>query len=239
MAAQIARSMREFRLTLLLVFSVASVFGQVTPPADAYRLPKHFLSISPLNLLLAQQAGITYEFRPGRFGFALGTGYMYRNNSTWSDFFYAGPVPQGQLGYYAGVYAIPQVNFYFKPKMLPEGAVLFYVGLRGVYRHMSVDSVGYVPWKYSEDAETYSCYKMVDRVNIYAAYVNVGMKVLRRHFFFDLSVGYGFLSLYHDMYIASHQIRNHVGPVYSPPKHEKFFDQHQAFNFNLSFGGVF
>jgi len=231
--------MRKFKLTFLLVYCSSVICGQINKSASSYHLPKHYFSINPLNLYLAQQAGFTYEFKPGMFGFALGTGYMYRNNSTWSDYFIVGPVYKGQLGYYSGVYAIPQLNFYVKPKMFGQGAAMFYVALRGVYRYMSVDSIGYVPWSYDEGFETYKCYKMVDRVDIYGAFVNIGMKVLHRHFFFDVSFGYGLLSTYHDMFISSYEIRNHIGPVYNPPKHEEYFDRHQAFNINLSFGGVF
>jgi hypothetical protein len=231
--------MRNFKLIILLVFCSTVIFGQNNKSGSSYHLPKHYFSINPLNLCLAQQAGITYEFKPGMFGFALGTGYMYRNNSTWSDFFIVGPVYKGQLGYYSGVYVIPQLKFYFKPKMFEKGATMFYVGLRGVYRYMTVDSIGYVPWSYSEDYETYGCNKMVDKVNIYGAFVNLGMKVLHHHFFFDISIGYGFLNTNHDMFISSFEIKNHIGPIYSPPKHEVFIDQHQAFNINLSFGGAF
>jgi hypothetical protein len=215
------------------------MYGQDIDSSSSYRLSKHYFSINPLNLCLAQQAGITYEFKPGMFGFALGIGYMYRNNSTWSDFLIIGPHNEGKLGYYSGVYVIPQLNFYFKPKISEKGARMFYVALRGVYRYMTVDSIGYVPWSYSEYYETYGCNKMADRVNIYGAFINLGMKVMRHHFFFDISLGYGILSTYHDMYISSQEIKNHIGPVYSPPKHEVDIDQHQALNINLSFGAVF
>ncbi len=232
--------MRKIKLIILLIFCSTIIHGQDNKSSTSYHLPKHYLSINPLNLCLAQQAGITYEFKPGRFGFALGTGYMYRNNSTWSDYLIVGPNnTKGKLGYYSGVYVIPQLNFYFKPKMYEKGATMFYVALRGVYRYMTVDSIGYVPWYKSTGAETYECNKMVDKANIYGAFANLGMKVLRHHFFFDLSIGCGFLSIYHDMYISSQEFKNYIGPVYSPPKHEVFSTQYPAFNINLSLGGVF
>jgi len=232
--------MRNIRLIILLIFCSTVIHGQDNKSSTSYHPPKHYFSINPLNLCLAQQAGITYEFKPGMFGFALGTGYMYRNNSTWSDYLIVGPKNiEGKLGYYSGVYVIPQLNFYFKPKKYEKGATMFYVALRGVYRYMTVDSIGFVPWFYSEHDETYGCNKMVDKVNIYGAFINLGMKVLRHHFFFDMSIGYGILGTYHDIFISSEEIMNHIGPVYSPPKHELFSDQHPAFNINLSFGGVF
>jgi hypothetical protein len=232
--------MRNIRLIILLVSYSTVIHGQDKDSSASYHLPKHYFSINPLNICLAQQAGITYEFMPGMFGFAVGTGYMYRNNTTWSDYFIVGPRnSEGKLGYYSGVYVIPQLNYYFKQTTFENGAKVFYVALRGVYRYMSVDSIGYVPWSYSEDFETYGCNKMVDRVNIYGAFLNLGMKFVHNHFLLDWSFGVGYLGLVHDMYISSHEISNHIGPVYSPPKHEVYKDQHPAFNVNLSIGGVF
>jgi hypothetical protein len=233
--------LRNIKLIILLILCSTVIHGQDNKSSTSYHLPKHYLSINPLNLCLAQQAGITYEFKPGMFGFALGTGYMYRNNSTWSDYLIVGPNnnTKGKLGFYSGVYVIPQLNFYFKPKMYRKGVTLFYVAIKGVYRYMTVDSIGYVPWDYSENSETYLCQKMVDNVNIYGAFLNGGMKVLHNHFFFDLGFGFGFLGTYHNMFISSQEIKNHIGPVYNPPKHEVFSEQHPAFNISLSLGGVF
>ena len=63
---------------ILLVFS-APLFGlgQTSDKPVAPRFPKHYISVNPLNILLFQQAGITYEFKPGRLGYGINFGVAF------------------------------------------------------------------------------------------------------------------------------------------------------------------
>jgi hypothetical protein len=63
---------------ILLLFS-APLFGlgQTSDKPVAPRFPKHYISVNPLNILLFQQAGITYEFKPGRLGYGINFGVAF------------------------------------------------------------------------------------------------------------------------------------------------------------------
>jgi len=93
------------------------VYAQKPDTASKDRLPHHYISVNPLNILFFQQVGITYEYKPGKLGFGITAGYIYPNKKEYSNWFIAGPVKYGSLGYYSGFFLVPQVNVYLsKPK---------------------------------------------------------------------------------------------------------------------------
>lgn len=231
--------MRTLFLPVLFALGSLSSTGQHHDSVSQLRLPRHFISANPVNLLLCQQAGITYEFKPGWFGFGVSAGYMYANNWNASYYFIIGPIDYGALGYYSGMYVIPQLNFYFAKKVSGEKAWLFYASLRGVYRKMSVGSKNYIPWLNDYTGEVRDYQKMDDKVDIHAAFLNVGMKFVHRHFFLDMNGGYGLLDVYHDMTVYG--VSTHPGPgrLYTTPLHDTYYNWHMAVNFNFNVGVAF
>jgi hypothetical protein len=226
---------------VFIFFSLASFssFGQNNDSIPLQRVPKHFISINPINLILCQQAGIAYEFKLGRFGFGLSTGYMYANNWNYSYYCIEGPVDYGALGYYSGIYFIPQLSFYFLTKRSINDVFMLYASLRGVYRYMTVDSLNYIPWLNDFQREKGDYQKMEDKVDIRAVFVNIGFKVVHHHFFFDMTCGYGILDVYHDMIVYG--VSSHQGPgvLLDVPYHDSYYNWHMAVNFNFTLGIAF
>ncbi len=233
------KNLRNLILSILFALGSISSQGQGRDSLSLQRVPKHFLSVNPLTLSW-QQAGVTYEFKPGWFGLAVSTGYMYANNWNPSYFFVNGPVEHGSLGYYSGVYVIPQLNFYFATIKSREHAVMFYAALRGVYRFMTVGSKNYIPWdcQFLTDEEV-TYLKMDDKVNIRAAYVNIGMKFVHDHFFMDVNGGYGILDVHHVMTVYGYSTHPGPGGLYPVPLHDTYYDWHMAVNVNFNLGFAF
>jgi len=201
---------------------------------------RHNISINPLNIVLFQQIGVTYEYRPGRFGFGITPGYIYPNKQEYSNFFIAGPTNYGSLGWYSGWFVVPQVNLYLtRQKYSDEGGVL-YLAAKIVYKNMHVDTNSVTVWEYHGDG--YSYYrKMSDKVNMYGGFLDVGYRYFLDHFFFDLNFGPGILWLSHDMIVYTESYGTSSAPMHylSPPLVTKYRQLTPAINFTLSLGVAF
>jgi len=213
------------------------IYGQQAEYPSQEHLPRHYLSLNPLNILFFQQAGLTYEYKPGRLGIGITAGYIYPNRKEYSNWFIAGPVEYGSLGYYSGFFLVPQVNAYLtKPKKTGNTA-LVYLSLKGVYKYMTVDSTESYAWDTHSDDYYWVYRKQVDRVNIFGFFVDFGIKYVWKHFFFDVNIGPGMMYVNHNLVIAG-QTSGHPSDVSNihPPRSEKFNEQHLTLNFSLNLG---
>ncbi|MGA2822727.1 MAG: hypothetical protein ABSE72_04305 [Bacteroidales bacterium] len=216
------------------------IYGQETEIPPKVHLPRHFISLNPLNILLFQQAGITYEYKAGTLGFGITTGYIYPNKKEYSNWFIAGPIEYGSLGFYSGVFIVPQLNVYLTKPKNPKKAGLVYVAFKGVYKYMTIDSTNSYAWDTRSDDYYWIYRKMVDRVNILGAFIDFGFKFVRDNFFFDLNIGPGMLFVNHNMIIAGQTFTrpSQVSNV-KPPRSETFNEKHFTINFTLNFGVAF
>jgi hypothetical protein len=204
------------------------------------RLPKNYISVNPLNIILFQQAGITYEYKPGVLGYEITTGYIYPNKKEYSNYFIAGPTNYGSLGYYSGFFVVPQVNVYLtKPNYSDEGGVV-YLSLKMVYKYMHIDSTSSSAW-FSEGDSYYLYRKMIDKVNIYGGFIDFGYRYFLSHFFIDLNFGVGSMWVNHKMIIAGEKLGTSPYPMIyiNPLRREELHKNHVSINFTLNFGFAF
>jgi hypothetical protein len=228
---------RRALLTALTILAASLSFGQNQPDSGNIKFPKHYISVNPLNILLFQQAGISYEYKPGMVGYGLTAGYIYPNHKEYSNYFIAGPTSAGSLGDYSGFFVVPQVNIYFNKPKYSGHANLIYMALKPVYKFMQIDSTQQTAWSHPDDYYVYR--KMNDRVNIYGGFVDFGYKCYIRHFFFDLTFGLGVLAVDHNMTISAEWISSSCpGNYYHPPKEESSLESHFTINFTLTLGGA-
>lgn len=231
------------RVITILVFLISAPLlglGQTGDKPVASQFPKHYISVNPLNILLFQQAGITYEYKPGRMGYGITTGYIYPNNKTYSNYFIAGPTSYGSLGDYSGFFVVPQVNVYLtKPKKQNHGG-LVYLAVKVVYKYMHIDSTKSTAWENKGDGY-YIYRKMNDKVNIYGGFIDFGYKLVLHHFFFDLNLGVGATLINHKMIISGEHFGLGREPMYylNPPHQDEIHQNPVTVNFTLNFGVAF
>ena len=192
-------------------------------------------------MLFIQQAGITYEFKPGMFGIGMTGGYIYPNRSEYSNYFLAGPTDYSSLGYYSGCFVEPQVNCYFFQKAKEGRTRLLYIALKGIYKYLTVDSTQKIAW-YSQGGSsdgntTYR--KMDDRMNVYGAFVDFGFRLTGPLFFFDLNIGPGIMHLQHDMVIYGEAYGQSQVYYVNPPQQEVLEETHVTVNFSVNLGICF
>jgi hypothetical protein len=228
-------------LLFVIGFSTWSMFahGQDTVTLSKAHLPKHYISFNPLNIIFFQQAGLTYEYKPGILGYGITAGYIYPNNEEYSNWFIAGPVGYGSLGYYSGFFFVPQLNIYLTTPKTPNKAGLVYMSLKGVYKHMYIDSTASYAWDTGSDDYYWVYRKMVDQVNIYGAFLDFGFKFVRGPFFFDLNIGPGVMFVNHNMVIAGETYglgyHSNVSNLH-PPKNVTSNELNFTINFVLNIG---
>lgn len=222
-------------VTLVFLIPVISS-GQSSDNDDSFRVPRHYIGLNPLNILFFQQAGLTYEFKTGRFGAAVTAGYIYANHKEYSNYFIAGPTLSGSLGDYSGWFAVPQFNFYLNKPKRPNCANLFYLSLKGVYKHMEIDSTQSTAWSNEGDGY-YLMRKMNDNVSIYGGFLGAGYRYVRQYFFFDFNLGFGVLAVDHDMLVSAQWINYHGIPYYfHPPRTETLHESNFTVNFAFTLG---
>jgi len=225
------------KLTSILIFLLSFpvlLCGQNEQNKKEEHFPRHYLSINPLNMIAFQQIGLTYEYKPGIVGVALSGGYIYPNNAAYSNWFIAGPIEYGSLGYYSGYFLTPQVNVYLNKPKNNKQANLFYLSLKGVYKNMNIDTTTQAVWENLGDG--YLIYrKMNDEVNIYSGFIDFGYKFVTHRFFFEINSGMGFTRVIHHMYTVAKGF-SHNMEYYNPPKTGTFIETQPAFNFTINLG---
>jgi hypothetical protein len=214
--------------------------GQYDYEPDYITLPKHYISVNPLNMWLFQQIGITYEYKPGAVGYGIYTGYIYPNKKDYSNYFIAGPTLYGSLGDYSGIFIEPQLNVYLTKPRNTDQTGQVYLAFKGVYKYMHIDSAIHTAW--INEGDGYYIYrKMNDKVNIFGAFVDFGFKYYFHHFFFDINIGPGMMFVNHQMTISGESMgsnSNYVHPV-NPPRYEELHQKSWTINFTLTLGGAF
>jgi hypothetical protein len=226
---------------VILLFAVpVFVHGQNVSTEKAAHLPKHYISVNPLNMILFQQLGISYEFKPGLMGYGVTAGYIYANHKDYSNYFIAGPTNYASLGDYRGFFIVPQVNVYLRQPEDPTEGGLIYLSAKMVYKHMQIDSSYTTAWK--NEGDSYYVYrKMNDNVNIYGVFLDFGYRYVLSHFFFDLNFGVGNMWVNHDMLISGEHTGYYSGTMryYHPPKQDELHESHVTINFTLNLGAAF
>ena len=229
-------------IIFLAAFTLCShdLNAQKSDTASKDHLPALHISVNPLNILFFQQAGITYEFKPGRFGFGITAGYIYPNNKEYSNWFIAGPVKYGSLGYYSGFFLVPQVNVYLSKPKKTSNTPLVYLSGKVVYKYMTIDSIHSYAWYTYTSGDYYWTYrKQVDRVNIIGGFAIFGLKYVWKYFFFDINIGPGIMFVNHNLVIAGETYGlNHHSDISNvhPPRSETLNEIHGTIHFSLNLG---
>jgi len=232
--------MRTLLLLILFLTPPLLTFSQTIDEQKAIRSPQHYISVNPLNMLLFQQLGVTYEYRPGMAGFGISAGYIYPNHKTYSNYFIAGPTDVASLGDYSGLFLMPQVNLYVRNPRNPKHGGSIYLSLKMVYKYMHLDST-YATAFYNEGDGYYDYRRMNDNVNIYGVFADFGYKYVFNHFFFDLNCGFGSMWLNHKMIIHGQTTGMYADPMYylDPPVDEELHQNHVSANFSFTLGAAF
>jgi len=230
--------MRTILISFLFVVSSSCLYGQKKDSTYKHAVSKHYFSINPLNVLFIQQAGITYEFKPGMFGFGLTGGYIYPNRQEYSNYFIAGPTDYSSLGYYSGSFIEPQLNFYFIKKEREGKAKFLYIAIKAIYKYMTVDSSERIVW-YTQGGSSNgnsTNKKMDDKLNIYGAFIDFGFKLVGQFFFFDLNIGPGIIHLNHNM--ITYGVSYGQSPIFyvNQPQQEVLVETHVTLNFAMNVG---
>ena len=233
--------MKRILYTLIIIIYSSFIYGQNSDTTSKQHFPQHYISINPLNFLLFQQEGLTYEYKTNRLGYAISTGYFFANKLNYSRFFITGTTERGPYEFYSGFYATPQINLYFSKPMNNKKATLCYISLKGVYKGLKVDSTEYHIWTHGSGDASYFYRKQVDRCRIAGAFLDFGVKCVKNHFVFDFNIGYGILSSFHRMVVAGEGYRiiySNISNV-NPPRHEWFKEDHRTLNISFNFGYAF
>ncbi len=232
--------MKPHPLLTLILLVPSLLFGQHDQDNKEKKPPRHFISVNPLNILLFQQAGISYEYKPTWLGFGITTGFIYPNYKTYSNYFIAGPTNLGSLGDYSGVFAVPQVNLYFNKPRHPDHGSLGYVAVKFVYKYMHIDTTKITAWTNEGDGY-YDYRKMNDKVNVYGGFLDIGYKYFNGHFFLEFSFGPGLMGVNHNMIVYGSSVGSNPYSVHylDSPKNEHWDELHYTINFSINLGFTF
>jgi len=227
----------QFIIVLFVICLPAFLFGQ-TNEKQAVHYHKNYLSINPLNSIFFQQVGFTYERRIGGVGLGITPGYIYPNNKDYSNWFIAGPVSYGSLGYYSGYFVVPHVNIYLNKAKITKPKGQIFISIKLVYKNLKIDSTKLTVWENYGDG--YAAYrKMNDQVNIYGGFVEFGFRYVFNHFYMESNFGIGVLSTNHDMLIIGKGTHPSQIETVNPPIQEKKREITPTINFTMNFGIAF
>ena len=188
-------------------------------------------------MIAFQQLGMTYEYKPGIVGIALSGGYIYPNNASYSNWFIAGPIEYGSLGYYSGYFLTPQVNVYLNKPKNSEQANLFYLSLKAVYKNMHIDTTSQSVWENKGDG--YEIFRVMnDKAKISGGFVGLGYKYFKHGFFLDANFGFGFTEVKHQMYIVAEGVYSYYY-YFDPPETEEFIEKQFTVNIAINLGYAF
>jgi hypothetical protein len=223
---------------ILLILCLPTIlFSQVNEKQDVTYY-KNYLSVNPLNIIFFQQVGITYERKINGIGIGITPGYIYPNNKEYSNWFLAGPITYGSLGYYSGYFVVPHMNIYLnKPKNVKQNGQIF-ISIKMVYKNIKIDSTKITVWENYGDG--YASYrKMNDNVNIYGGFVDFGFRYIINRFYIESNLGMGFLWTNHDMLIVGKGINPSKIESVNPPLHATKKKFAPTINFTLNIGIAF
>lgn len=239
--------MRKILIFLILTFNSLFIFGQQRDSTFNKQIPQHYFSIYPLNYLV-QQAGITYEYKPGRCGYAITPGFIYPVNvgsgtrGSLTRFFIAGPSSYGAYENYLGFFIAPQINYYLSKNKINKNGNLHYLSFKIMYKHLKLDTTGIDCWD-DGSSDDYAIFrKQIDRCNILGAFILFGKKHYYKHLFNDMYFGLGLLDVRHKLIVAGeysgYEIAYTSNPAsnINPPKKEVFNQIIPTITFGINFG---
>jgi len=242
-AAFINRIMKRLIIVFLITIQTSLIFGQRPDSTSKDHFPRQYISINPINTLVLQQAGITYEYRPSFLGFGLSVGGIYPNSINFSRFFMAATSQHGAFEYYHGYFAEPQINIYLSRLKFVENSDLYYLSFKGIYKYLQVDSSKFHIWESDTGGDDYWLYrKQLDKVNVKGLFFEFGYKHIEQHFFIDFNIGPGILVQHHNIVIAGQGTHDIIGSNPSnirPPKHETLIQGAITVNISFNIGYAF
>lgn len=198
-----------------------------------------YVSVNPVNMMFFQQIGITYEYQFEKFGLGVSPGYIYANNKEYSNWFIAGPVTYGSLGYYTGYYIIPHLTIRILRSKITNKDIQTFLSLKVVYRNLKIDSTQTTVWyNYGDGYAQHR--KMDDNVDVYGGFVGFGFRYLINRFFIESNFGAGALRTRHDMVIYGKgaPYPSDIEPV-NPPLNAVKVELNPTINFSVNIGFVF
>ncbi len=226
---------RLFILTFVIISSIIN--GQKPDSLSINHWPHHFITINPLNSALFHQTGITYEYKSPRFGFGISSGYIYSGKSNFSRLFIAGTTEHGALEHYSGFFIIPQINIYLTEIKSTKKTTVCYLGFKGVYKKLQIDSTDYYIWDKSAPQYYWKYRKQVDKLNISGTFIVFGFKHISKHFLFDFNLGPGMLDFNHNIVVAGEgwKMPSNYSNI-NPPRFEVLREEHFTFNISINLG---
>lgn len=224
---------------LLLFFLLVGCFPLIvfSQSKETSLKRNNYLSVNPINMIFFQQIGITYEHKFDKIGIGISPGYIYANNKEYSNWFIAGPVTYGSLGYYSGYYIIPHLNIYILKSKITNSNIQTFLSLKMVYKNLKIDSTQVTVWENYGSSASYR--KMDDNVNIYGGFVDFGFRYLIRRFFIESNLGVGVLWTRHDMVVYEKGIYLNQLETVIPPSESTKTEFALTVNFTINIGITF
>lgn len=228
-------------LMILLALIPMVLKTQEPDPKQVGDFPRNFFSINPINSFLLDQAGVTYEFKPGRFSIGLTGGYKYAGGRNYSRFFIASSANYGAYEFYSGMFAVPQMSLYLNKPRKRYNTTLAYLSVKGIYKYLHVDSTEYHVWDNTISENYFGYRKMDDHVNIIGLSLNFGIKFGFKRHFIDINFGPAIIKRSHKMHVVAQANSAALIPCFPcvTPFDETFSHTQKTMNFSVSFGGFF
>lgn len=225
---------------LCFLSGVLLSFGQSSDDTRTNTSRKHFLAINPINSALLQQAGLQYEYKPGRFGFALDAGAIYANKWNFSRIFMAATSNHGPFEFYSGYYARPQINFYLKEANNNKSQTLPYIQAKFIYKHLEVDTTDSHVWYNLEGADGASYRKQFDVAEMTGAFIGLGYKHRIGRFYYELGFAFGVINIHQEMTVY-YEFNEHYdpSPIGGFPYHDELTRQHRTASIDVRLGYIF
>lgn len=225
-------------LFFLCFLSVVSLsFGQSSDDTLTYTSRKHFFAVNPINSAFLQQAGLQYEYKPGRFGFALEAGGIYANSCNYSRIFMAATSNYGPFEFYSGYYARPQINFYLIKANNNTSQTLPYLQAKFIYKHLKVDTTHSHVWYNLEGADQATYRKQFDEAEMMGAFIGFGFKQRIKRFYYELGLAFGVINIHQEMTVFYEYYA--PTPISGYPYHDELTRQHRTVSIDVRIGYIF
>jgi len=225
-------------ITLLFLFSTSLLLGQNSDTLSK-KNQEHFISFNPLNTLLLQQYGLTYEYKYKKLGLIISSAYMNDSEKNFNRVFIAGSTNHGALEFYSGYNLHPQINYYFKDDNYKQKATFCYIGLKGVYKNLSIDSTDFHIWDTNTGGDYFWVWtKHKDDLKIKGAFLIYGVSYRKQHFYLDFNFGPCILNHHHEILLAASQANSGTF-VESPPLKKTLIEKHITVTLGINIGLAF
>lgn len=212
-------------------------FGQSSDDTRTFASRKHFFAVNPINSALLQQAGLQYEYKPGRFGFALDAGGIYANKWNYSRIFMAATSNHGPFEFYSGYYTRPQINFYLNEANNNKSQSLPYKQAKFIYKHLEVDTTHSHVWYNLEGADQATYRKQFDNTNMMGAFLGLGFKQRYGRFYYECGAAFGVMNIHQDLIVYKEY--DHSPPIGGYPYYDELTRQFWTASIDVRVGYIF